>query len=57
LKRDAVDWLLGTEEGRADVKERIDAVKQHFVSKGMSYSTAEVEIRAKVRVLIRFKVV
>ena len=48
LKKDAVDWLLGSEEGRAGVREKIIVLKQHYSSRSMSYSTAGIEMEAKV---------
>ena len=48
MKKDATEWILGSEEGRTRVKEKIIALKDSYTSKLISYSTAGVETEAKV---------
>ena len=48
MKRASTEWALGTEEGRAKIKEKIIVVRDRYTRKSLAFSTAGVEADAKV---------
>ena len=48
MKRASTEWALGTEEGRAKIKEKIIVVRDRYTRKSLAFSTAGVEAEAKV---------
>ena len=47
LRKQAFEWIMANDDGKIDVKRRIDAIKKHYESKSAHFVMSDVEVRAK----------
>ena len=47
LRKQAFEWIMANDDGKIDVKRRIEAIKKHYESKSAHFVMSDVEVRAK----------
>ena len=47
LRKQAFEWIMASDDGKIDVKRRIEAIKKHYESKAANFVVGDVEVRAK----------
>ena len=47
LRKQAFEWIMASDDGKIDVKRRIEAIKKHYESKSANFVLGDIETRAR----------